>query len=43
MKEKLNDLVELCKEEIKTIKNEADYLNLKSKFLGKKSELTNLM
>ena len=32
MKEKLNDLVELCKEEIKTIKNEADYLNLKSKF-----------
>ena len=43
MKEKLNELIENLKLEVSEIKTEADFLNVKSKYLGKKSELSNLM
>ena len=43
MQEKLKDLVARATEEAKSIRNEADYLNIKSKFLGKKSELAEYM
>lgn len=43
MEEKLNQLLKSCLEDTKLIKNEADYLNIKSKYLGKKSELVELM
>lgn len=43
MKEQLKDLVERAKQEANLIKNENDFLNIKSKYLGKKSELANYM
>jgi len=43
MKEKLMLIVESATKEAKAIKNDADYLNIKSKYLGKKSELNNLL
>ena len=43
MKEKLTELIDLLKKDIQEIKNEADYLNIKSKYLGKKSDLSSLM
>ena len=43
MKENLRKLIENATEEAKTIKTENDYLNIKSKYLGKKSELSELM
>ena len=43
MKEKLKKIVESATNEAKTIKTENDYLNIKSKYLGKKSELFELM
>jgi phenylalanyl-tRNA synthetase alpha chain len=43
MQEKLKDLVARATEEAKNIKSEADYLNIKSKYLGKKSELAEYM
>ena len=39
----LDDLIKNAKEESLLIKTEADYLNIKSKYLGKKSELVSLM
>ena len=39
MKEKLEQLVLNLQEELKTALKEADILNIKSKYLGKKSEL----
>lgn len=41
MKEKLEQLVLNLQEELKTALKEADILNIKSKYLGKKSELNN--
>ncbi|MDD2504863.1 MAG: phenylalanine--tRNA ligase subunit alpha [Bacilli bacterium] len=43
MKEKLKKIVENATNEAKTIKTENDYLNIKSKYLGKKSELFELI
>ena len=43
MKEKLEKIVSLLQNEVKEIKTEADYLNVKSQYLGKKSELSALM
>ena len=43
MQEKLKDLVARATEDAKLIKSEADYLNIKSKYLGKKSELAEYM
>ena len=43
MKEKLDLLVKNAEEKAKEIKSEADYLNIKSLFLGKKSELSEYM
>lgn len=43
MKEKLNAILEDAKLSVKEIDKEADLLNLKSKYLGKKSELFSLM
>ena len=43
MKEKLNELLTSLQSEVKEIKTEAEYLNLKSKYLGKKSELSQAM
>ena len=43
MQEKLKDLVARATEEAKNIHSEADYLNIKSKYLGKKSELSEYM
>ena len=43
MQEKLKALVASATEEAKSIHSEADYLNIKSKFLGKKSELAEYM
>lgn len=43
MQEKLKDLITRATEDAKTIKTEADYLNIKSKYLGKKSELAEYM
>ncbi len=43
MKEKLNLIIDSVNEELITITKEADLLNLKSKYLGKKSEIQNLM
>ncbi len=43
MQEKLKDLVARAAEDAKSIKTEADYLNIKSKYLGKKSELAEYM
>lgn len=43
MQEKLKDLVARATEDAKNIKTEADYLNIKSKYLGKKSELAEYM
>ncbi len=43
MKEDLKILVEDATKEAKSIKTENDYLNIKSKYLGKKSKLTDLM
>ena len=43
MKEKLDLLVKNAEEKAKEIKCEADYLNIKSLFLGKKSELSEYM
>ena len=43
MKEKLKDLVSRATEDAKKITSEADYLNIKSKYLGKKSELAEYM
>ncbi|MDD4187985.1 MAG: phenylalanine--tRNA ligase subunit alpha [Bacilli bacterium] len=43
MKEELKKLVESAAVDAKRIKNENDYLNIKSKYLGKKSKLSDLM
>ncbi len=43
MQEKLKDLVLRATNDANTIKTEADYLNIKSKYLGKKSELAEYM
>ena len=43
MQEKLKDLVERATIDAKNIQSEADYLNIKSKYLGKKSELAEYM
>lgn len=43
MKEKLNELVIRASNDAKKILTEAEYLNVKSKYLGKKSELTKYM
>ena len=43
MQEKLKELVARATEEAALIKNETDYLNIKSKYLGKKSELSEYM
>lgn len=43
MKEQLKELVEKAKSDANLIKNENDFLNIKSKYLGKKSELTKYM
>ena len=43
MQEKLKELVARATEEAKNIKSEADFLNIKSKYLGKKSELAEYM
>ena len=43
MKEKIETIIKNAKEESLLIKTEADYLNIKSKYLGKKSELVSLM
>ena len=43
MKEELKKLVESASLEAKTIETENDYLNIKSKYLGKKSKLSDLM
>lgn len=43
MKEKLNAILDDAKLSVKEIDKEADLLNLKSKYLGKKSELFSLM
>ena len=43
MKEKIETIIKNAKEESLLIKTEADYLNIKSKYLGKKSELISLM
>lgn len=43
MQEKLKDLVARATEEAKEIRTEADYLTIKSKYLGKKSELADYM
>lgn len=43
MKENLKNIVESATIDAKTIKTENDYLNIKSKYLGKKSELSELM
>lgn len=43
MQEKLNELVEQAKLKSNEIKTEADYLNIKSMFLGKKSVLSEYM
>ncbi len=43
MKEKLESIVNSVKEELSTIDKEADLLNLKAKYLGKKSEIQSLM
>ncbi len=39
MENKLNELIKRAEEVSKSIKTESDYLNIKSKYLGKKSEL----
>ena len=43
MKKKLEELYELAKEEISNSSSEAELFNIKSKYLGKKSEISNLM
>ena len=43
MQEKLKDLVSRATIDAKSIQSEADYLNIKSKYLGKKSELNDYM
>lgn len=43
MQEKLKDLIKKAIEEANTIKVEDDYLKIKSKYLGKKSELASYM
>ena len=43
MKEKLEELFKLAKKEIDGSLTEADLFNVKSKYLGKKSEISNLM
>ncbi len=43
MKEELKNLVESATEEAKSIKTENDYLNIKSKYLGKKSKISEYM
>lgn len=43
MQEKLKELIRNAEVDANTIQNEADYLNIKSKFLGKKSELASYM
>lgn len=43
MKEELKKLIESASLEAKTIETENDYLNIKSKYLGKKSKLSDLM
>ena len=43
MEEKINDLILMAKKEISDIKKEADLLNVKSKYLGKKSEFNALL
>ncbi|MDD4795541.1 MAG: phenylalanine--tRNA ligase subunit alpha [Bacilli bacterium] len=43
MKEELKNLIESASLEAKTIETENDYLNIKSKYLGKKSKLSDLM
>ncbi len=43
MKEKVKTLVENLQNELKDCQKEADVLNVKSKYLGKKSELSNLL
>ena len=43
MKEKLNDLVLRATRDAKTITSESEYLNIKSKYLGKKSEISEYM
>ena len=43
MKEKLEQLINSLQEELKEITKEADILNMKSKYLGKKSELNNYL
>ena len=43
MKDELKKIIENATEDAKTIKTENDYLNIKSRYLGKKSELSELM
>jgi phenylalanyl-tRNA synthetase alpha chain len=43
MQEKLKELVARATEDAEKIKTEADYLNIKSKYLGKKSDLADYM
>lgn len=43
MQEKINMLVSSAKEELQSVLKEADLLNLKSKYVGKKSEFNNLL
>lgn len=43
MQEKIEALVQEAKEQLQDVKKEADLLNLKSKYLGKKSEFNSLL
>ncbi len=43
MKEKLENLVTLVKKELDAVSKEAEILNLKAKYIGKKSEFSNLL
>lgn len=43
MKEKLKEIVTLLQEDLKNCTKEADLLNIKSHYLGKKSELNNYL
>ena len=43
MEEKIKNIIENAERELKEVKKEADLLNLKSKYLGKSSELMGLL
>ncbi len=43
MKEQVEKIISLAKEELAKVEKEADVLNIKSKYIGKKSELNNLL